>query len=126
LLRSDDLYLICFSIINAAAMLKKALKKYTFENREEIILRDYLALERTRLANERTLFAYLRTSLYLIMAGIGFHQLEGLDNIKWMGTPSLVLSGLLLLLGIARYIRMNRRIRRFYINPMKEKGFEET
>ncbi|GAP67936.1 hypothetical protein BA6E_101382 [Bacteroidales bacterium 6E] len=35
---------------------------HTFENREQIILRDYLALERTRLANERTLLSYIRTS----------------------------------------------------------------
>lgn len=30
-----------------------------FKNQEKIILRDYLALERTRLANERTLFSYI-------------------------------------------------------------------
>ncbi|MDH5381747.1 MAG: DUF202 domain-containing protein, partial [Cyclobacteriaceae bacterium] len=43
-----------------------------YEVKEEIILRDFLALERTTLANERTLFAYIRTSLYLILAGIAF------------------------------------------------------
>ena len=32
---------------------------------EELILRDHLALDRTRLANERTLLAYLRTALML-------------------------------------------------------------
>ena len=31
-----------------------------FENDKELILRDHLALERTKLANERTLFAYIR------------------------------------------------------------------
>jgi putative membrane protein len=36
---------------------------------EELILRDHLALDRTRLANERTLLAYLRTSLMLIVTG---------------------------------------------------------
>ncbi|MFZ2282343.1 MAG: DUF202 domain-containing protein, partial [Lutibacter sp.] len=50
--------------------MKKNLKsKYKFENREKIILRDFLALERTRLANERTLFSYIRTSLYLFLGG---------------------------------------------------------
>ena len=34
-----------------------------FKN-EELILRDYLAIERTKLANVRTLFSYIRTSLY--------------------------------------------------------------
>ena len=36
-----------------------------FENDKELILRDHLALERTKLANERTLFAYIRMALYL-------------------------------------------------------------
>ena len=39
-----------------------------FKN-EELILRDYLAIERTKLANVRTLFSYIRTSLYLLTAG---------------------------------------------------------
>lgn len=46
-----------------------------FENNEKLILRDHLALERTKLANERTLFSYIRTSLYLLTAGIGIFQI---------------------------------------------------
>ncbi len=46
-----------------------------FENNEKLILRDHLALERTKLANERTLFSYIRTSLYLLTAGIGIYQI---------------------------------------------------
>lgn len=42
-----------------------------FENDKELILRDHLALERTKLANERTLFAYIRMALYLLTVGIG-------------------------------------------------------
>jgi len=36
---------------------------------EELILRDRLALDRTHLANERTLLAYVRTAFMLIVAG---------------------------------------------------------
>ena len=36
---------------------------------EELILRDHLAIDRTKLANERTLLAYLRTALMLMVAG---------------------------------------------------------
>ena len=35
----------------------------------QTILRDHLALERTRLANERTLLAYVRTSFMMVVAG---------------------------------------------------------
>jgi putative membrane protein len=48
-----------------------------FQNQDEIILRDYLALERTKLANERTLLSYIRSSLYLMLGGIAIIQLEG-------------------------------------------------
>ena len=37
-----------------------------FKPDEKVILRDYLAIERTRLANERTLLSYIRSSLYLL------------------------------------------------------------
>ena len=53
---------------------------------DEFILRDHLALDRTRLANERTLLAYLRTALMLLVAGA--------TAVKFVGeTPSVVISG---------------------------------
>ena len=49
---------------------------------EDLILRDYLAIERTRLANVRTLFAYIRTSLYLLTAGIGILQIDSISQLN--------------------------------------------
>lgn len=43
-----------------------------FKPDKEVILRDYLAIERTRLANERTLLSYIRSSLYLLLGGMAF------------------------------------------------------
>jgi putative membrane protein len=88
------------------------MKKFTLK--EDIILRDFLALERTKLANERTLFAYIRTSLYLILAGIAFLQLKDFDNIKWLGFISLILSVVLLIIGIWKYYRLNQQLKEFY------------
>ena len=51
-----------------------------FENDKELILRDHLALERTKLANERTLFAYIRMALYLLTVGIGIFQIESISR----------------------------------------------
>jgi len=67
-----------------------------FKN-EELILRDYLAIERTKLANVRTLFSYIRTSLYLLTAGIGIFQIESisrLDGLACRNRSYLVHSGL--------------------------------
>ncbi|MEN6455227.1 MAG: DUF202 domain-containing protein [Prolixibacteraceae bacterium] len=83
---------------------------YHFENKEEIILRDYLAIERTRLANERTLLSYTRTSLYLLLGAIAFLRLEGLDKIKWLAYPSFILSILSLVIGIIKYYRLKNRL----------------
>lgn len=52
-----------------------------FENDKELILRDHLALERTKLANERTLFAYIRMALYLLTVGIGIFQIESISRL---------------------------------------------
>ncbi|HSO86339.1 MAG TPA: DUF202 domain-containing protein [Draconibacterium sp.] len=91
-----------------------------FENKEKIILRDYLALERTRLANERTLFAYLRTSIYLILGGIAFLQLEGLEQIKWLGYLSLGLSVVFLVGGIYTYFKLKNKLKKYYTSENPE------
>jgi putative membrane protein len=83
---------------------------YHFENKEEIIFRDYLAIERTKLANERTLLSYIRTSLYLFLGAIAFFQLDGLDKIKWLAYPSVILSILSLIIGIVKYYRLKNRL----------------
>lgn len=85
-----------------------------FELQEEIILRDYLALERTKLANERTLLSYIRSSLYLLIGGIAIIQLEGFESIKFVGYIALVLTIILIIIGIYRFYKLNRHLHKFY------------
>lgn len=85
-----------------------------FETKEEIILRDFLALERTKLANERTLLTYTRTSLYLLLAGIAILQLQGFDSIKWIGFLSIVLSILLIMIGVVRFYHLKSSLKKHY------------
>lgn len=85
-----------------------------FESKEKIILRDYLALERTTLANERTLFSYIRTSLYLVIGGIGLLKLEDFRSLSWLGSVALVISGLLIVYGLIRYFMLKRKLHKFY------------
>ena len=78
---------------------------------EELILRDHLALDRTRLANERTLLAYLRTALMLIVAGATAEKVMG-------GSPTIVVTGwsfigfggLVAAFGVWRFLAMQREI----------------
>jgi len=95
-----------------------------YKNREKIILRDFLALERTTLANERTLFAYIRTSLYLILGGIAFLKMESLQNIQWIAYLSFGISFLMIVYGLIRYFKLKRRLQKFY-DEDSMKHFEE-
>ncbi len=84
-----------------------------FTEKGKLLLGDRLALERTRLANERTLFSYLRTSLYLLTAGIGVLQVESisrLDGLAWV----CILSGIFLFFfGFIRFWRMKKQLRAY-------------
>ncbi|MFW6140540.1 MAG: DUF202 domain-containing protein [Acidobacteriota bacterium] len=98
---------------------------HIFEHQGEIILRDYLALERTKLANQRTLLAYLRTSLYMLLGGIAFLQLTDFENIRWIGYMALALSVILISIGIIRFYVIKARLDRYYKKASKEKNDSE-
>ena len=86
----------------------------TFQNKEKIILRDFLAMERTTLANERTLFSYIRTSLYLIVGGIAFLKIKQFDNIKWLSYIIFSISVVLFITGIIRFFRLKNKLKDYY------------
>ncbi|MCD7943187.1 MAG: DUF202 domain-containing protein [Bacteroides intestinalis] len=84
-----------------------------FENDKELILRDYLALERTRLANERTLFSYIRTSLYLLTAGIGIFQIESISRLDGLAWVCVVAGIFLFILGFIRFWLMKKHLKSY-------------
>lgn len=88
--------------------------KKRFKNREDIILRDYLAMERTKLANERTLLSYIRSSLYLLVGGIALIQLQGFERVQYLGYVSLCLTVVFLVVGLYRFVKLNRILKNYY------------
>tara|TARA_R100001377_G_C3183469_1_gene107592 strand:+ start:817 stop:1161 length:345 start_codon:yes stop_codon:yes gene_type:complete len=85
-----------------------------FKPDDEVILRDYLAIERTRLANERTLLSYVRSSLYLLLGGIAFLQLEEFPNFKFLSVLALVFSALFFIVGLYRFVLLKKSLKRLY------------
>lgn len=85
-----------------------------FKPDDEVILRDYLAIERTRLANERTLLSYIRSSLYLLLGGIAFFQLKDFPNFKFLGLLSLFFSALFLFIGVYRFVLLKKSLKRLF------------
>jgi len=80
-------------------------------SQEELILRDELAVDRTILANERTLMAYLRSALTLFIAGATFLHFFELGMLFWLGAAFIPSSLAVAMFGITRYRRMNMSIR---------------
>lgn len=90
-----------------------------YQNKEDIILRDHLSMERTKLANERTLLSYLRTSLYLLLGGVALLGLKDFQDLKFLGYIALSLSALLIIVGTVRFIQLKKQLERFYV-PIDE------
>jgi putative membrane protein len=79
----------------------------------ELILRDHLAMDRTRLANERTLLAYMRTSLMLLVAGATAVKLIDVNrSILITGWVFLGLGTVVGVVGIQRFLAMRNKINR--------------
>lgn len=85
-----------------------------FENREKIILRDFLAMERTSLANERTLFSYIRASLYMGIGGVAILEYEGFATFSWLSYVVFGLSLILIIIGLFRYRRLKKKLETYY------------
>jgi putative membrane protein len=112
--------------------MKKMLRQLTqfttdYENKEEIILRDHLAMERTKLANERTLLSYIRTSLYLVLGGIAFLGMKDFEEIRHLGYLSLSLSVIIIVVGIVRFIQLKNHMKNIYepLNTLTSKDVSE-
>jgi putative membrane protein len=77
---------------------------------KDLVLREYLALERTKLANERTLLTYIRTGLYFLVAGSTLGEL--IETAFWnaVGVPLIAIGLLIGVLGAIRYLRVSRAI----------------
>lgn len=76
----------------------------------ELIVRDYLAKQRTSLANVRTLLSYIRTSLYFLVSGTALIKVEDLENIKEFGYLSFLISVVLLIVGFFNYFKIKKRV----------------
>ena len=84
---------------------------YSRFKKEELILRDYLAADRTVLANERTFMSYLRTSVALAAAGGSLiHFFDSLITTVG-GVLLLILAAAVFVFGLQRFFHYRRRMK---------------
>jgi putative membrane protein len=79
---------------------------------QELIIRDYLARQRTSLANERTLLAYIRTSLYFLVSGTALFEVNKLSHISELGFLAFGLSFAFLVTGFVSYFRIKKKLKK--------------
>ncbi len=77
---------------------------------DELILRDYLAADRTVLANERTLLSYVRTAMAFAAAGAALIHFFDSAFVEVVGWVLIALAIGILAVGAQRYLRMRQRL----------------
>lgn len=85
---------------------------------KKLVLRDWLAADRTAAGNRRTFYSYLRTTLDFLIAGLVLIRFFDYAWIIAIGIFFLVTSGFLGGYGIYRFYT----VRRHYFTFMKEKA----
>ncbi len=92
----------------------------------DLILREKLALQRTILANQTTFLAFLRTSMYFVVAGLSIHRFLELKYSLLIEIVFYSISFLILLLGIFNYFRQKNRITKSEIHVGRYKADYEN
>lgn len=87
-------------------------KQFDKTFKKDLVLREYLAIERTKMANYRTLLSFLRTGLYFLVAGSTLGQLIETTFWKYMGLPFMLIGILIVLVGIVSYLRSRRQLQK--------------
>lgn len=82
--------------------------EYTKYGKQNMILRDYLAVDRTIMTNENSFLAYIRTALTLVVAGVTFLKYFNDGAVHIIGWIFIASSLLVLVTGFGRYETMNR------------------
>lgn len=85
-------------------------KPYTtyIRDHDNLILRDYLAIDRTMLANETSFMSYVRTALTLIAAGATLIKFFTEPTLQALGWAFVFFGGLLAMQGYNRYRKVDK------------------
>lgn len=79
------------------------------KDHEQMILRDYLAVDRTMMANETSFMSYIRTALTLVAAGGTLIKVFGTDaSTQVLGWAFIVIGGLLTVYGYTRFRQIDK------------------
>lgn len=78
---------------------------------KDLILREKLAIQRTHLANQTTLLAFIRTALYFFVAGLSIDSFFSFSSTHLVMWVFFCISLLLILLGTVFFVKNRKLIR---------------
>lgn len=81
---------------------------------KDLITRDWLAIDRTKMANERTFLAYLRTFMVVLGSGVAILKVEVLEDLRGLGFFFIILAPVILFFGVGRFLYVRRHIHKYY------------
>ena len=85
-------------------------QQYVKFSKQDFNLCDYLAIDRTSLANERTFLAYLRTALTVFIAGVTFIKFFDVVLLEILGWIFVPVSIAAFLIGINRFRKFKKQV----------------
>ncbi len=80
------------------------------KNLRELSLTDHLAIDRTRLANQRTMLAYIRLGLYLFLFAVSILKIELLEDLRSIVAALCVLGVVAIGIGMIQYLRIGKKL----------------
>lgn len=86
------------------------LTSYERFRKEELILRDHLAVDRTILASERTFLAYSRTALTMCITGLSLIKFFNSIYAQLFGWVFIIFSSLIFIWGGIRFGKFRKNI----------------
>ena len=78
---------------------------------KDLILRENLAIERTKMAQYRTLLAFIRTALYFPVAGISMHQALDIPFGIYLQWAGIIIGCTIMFAGLLFYKRSGKKIK---------------
>ncbi|MBP7652065.1 DUF202 domain-containing protein [Candidatus Dependentiae bacterium] len=85
-------------------------KPYSKFDKSDLILRDHLAIDRTKLANERTYLAYIRTSLTFFISGVSFLKFFDQLIMHITGWIFIPLGIYFYFFGLYKYLKLKKNL----------------
>lgn len=89
---------------------RKLKKELKVQEKLNLEIRDSLAMQRTEMANERTLLAYMRTAMAMVLAGLTFIKLFEDPLYIGLGLMAIPVGVAIALFGYRRYAKKKQQM----------------